>query len=104
MSRTKTRPDEATPLARFVTERLAEIEMRQSEFCRLNKFDQGMLSKIQHSINTNLSLESALRLAVGLSVRPERILGLIGRPDLHKLVTAAYSGHSAMRGSVDWRS
>ena len=102
MSRIKTRPNEATPLARFVTERLAEIEMRQSEFCRLNKFDQGMLSKIQHSINTNVSLESALRLAVGLSVRPERILGLIGRRDLHKLVTAAYSGHiSALRGSVD---
>jgi hypothetical protein len=91
MNGTRTRPNESTPLARFVTERLAEIEMRQSEFCRLNKFDQGMRSKIQHSLNTNLSPESALRLAIGLSVRPERIFGLIGKPDLHKLVTAAYS-------------
>jgi transcriptional regulator with XRE-family HTH domain len=82
---------EPTPLARFVTERLAEIKMRQSEFCRLNRFDQGMLSKIQNSMNTNLSLESALKLAVGLSVRPERILSLIGRADLHELVTTAYT-------------
>ncbi len=77
MSRIKTRPNEATPLARFVTERLAEIEMRQSEFCRLNKFDQGMLSKIQHSINTNLSLESALR--------DRRLLGAFGHERICRL-------------------
>ena len=91
MRNTNKRPNYPTPLAHFVTERLAEMKMRQSEFCRLNQFDQGMLSKIQNSVTTNLSLESALKLATGLSVPPARILDLIGRPDLEELVIAAYT-------------
>ena len=78
-------------------QRLAEIEMRQSEFCRLNKFDQGMLSKIQNSVTTNLSLETVLKLAIGLSVPPEKICGLIGRLELHDLVTGAYSTNFQLR-------
>ena len=62
---------EQTPLAVFVQNRLAELGMKQSEFCRLTGFDQGLLSKIQSSMITNLSLETALRLAVGLSVPPD---------------------------------
>lgn len=85
-----TRPEEQTPLAVFVRDRLAELEMKQSEFCRLTGFDQGLLSKIQSSMITHLSLETALRLAVGLSVPPEEILVLIDRPDLHTLITKAY--------------
>ena len=80
-----------TPLAAFVTDRLAEMKIRQSEFCRIHQFDQGLLSKIQNSMITNLSLESALKLATGLSVPPARILDLTGRPDLDDLVIAAYS-------------
>ena len=39
---------------------------------------------------THLSLETALRLAVGLSVSPEEVLVLIDRSDLHALITKAY--------------
>ena len=85
-----TRLEEQTPLAVFVRDRLAELRMKQSEFCRLTGFDQGLLSKIQSSMITHLSLETALRLAVGLSVPPEEILVLIDRPDLHTLITKAY--------------
>jgi hypothetical protein len=83
--------NELTPLALLVRERLAEMGVRQSEFCRLYRFDQGLLSKIQNSVITNLSLESVLRLAVGLAVPPQKILALIDRMDLHDLVLQAYS-------------
>lgn len=86
--------NEQTPLAVFVQTRLAELEMKQSEFCRLTGFDQGLLSKIQSSMITNLSLETALRLAVGLSVAPEEILALIDREDLQVLITRAYPSAS----------
>lgn len=86
------RLNEPTPLAVFVQNRLAELGMKQSEFCRLTGFDQGLLSKIQSSMITNLSLETALRLAVGLNVPPEAILTLIDRADLHALITQAYPG------------
>ena len=97
-----TRLEEQTPLALFVRDRLAELRMKQSEFCRLTGFDQGLLSKIQSSMITHLSLETALRLAVGLSVPPEEILLLIDRSDLHTLITKAYprseAGLSAASG------
>lgn len=80
-----------TPLASFVRERLAELGMRQADFCRSTGFDQGLLSKIQSSIVTSLSLESVLKLADGLSVSPREILTLIGRSDLHDLVMRLYS-------------
>jgi len=79
-----------TPLAVFVRRRLEELELKQSDFCRLTGFDQGLLSKIQNSIITSLSLESALRLALGLSVSPKVIFGLTGRDDLQDLVMRAY--------------
>jgi transcriptional regulator with XRE-family HTH domain len=78
------------PLAVFVRARLAELGMKQSEFCRLTGFDQGLLSKIQSSMISKLSLETALRLALGLSVPPERVFALIGRPDLNELIMKAY--------------
>jgi transcriptional regulator with XRE-family HTH domain len=81
---------EQTPLSVFVRDRLSELGMKQSEFCRLTGFDQGLLSKIQSSMITNLSLETVFRLAVGLSVSPEKILALIGRADLHTLIREAY--------------
>jgi len=83
--------NELTPLALLVRERLSEMGVRQSEFCRLYRFDQGLLSKIQNSVITNLSLESVLRLSVGLAVPPQKILALIDRMDLHDLVLQAYS-------------
>ena len=79
-----------TLLSVFVRERLSELGMRQSEFCRMTGFDQGLLSKIQSSLITNLSLESVLRLSIGLSVSPQQILALIDRGDLQKLMRTAY--------------
>lgn len=79
-----------TPLSRFVGARLAALGMKQSEFCRLTGFDQGLLSKIQSSMISKLNLETALRLAVGLSVTPGKIYALIGRKDLNDLIMKAY--------------
>jgi transcriptional regulator with XRE-family HTH domain len=80
-----------TPLSIFVRERLNELGLKQADFCRLNMFDQGMLSRIQNSMVFNLNLESALRLAIGLRVSPLKILELIERPDLHQLILGAYA-------------
>lgn len=93
------RVNELTPLALLVRERLAEMGVRQSEFCRLYRFDQGLLSKIQNSVITNLSLESVLRLSVGLAVPPQKILALIDRMDLHELVIQAYEKELAQMTS-----
>ncbi|MGE0126878.1 MAG: hypothetical protein AB7U82_02145 [Blastocatellales bacterium] len=81
-----------TPLAIFIRERLSALEIRQSDFCRLSMFDQGLLSKIQNSVVTSLSLESVLKLAIGLSVPPHHIFSLLGRMDMHDLVIKSYAG------------
>jgi len=88
-----------TPLAKFVREKLRELRIRQTEFCRLTGFDQGLLSKIQNSMVSTLSLESALKLAVGLRVPPRILLELIGRPDLNELVLKAYGTIPTASGS-----
>jgi transcriptional regulator with XRE-family HTH domain len=88
----RARTTNPTPLATFVRERLAELEIRQSDFCRLSMFDQGLLSKIQNSVVTSLSLESVLKLAIGLSVPPHRIFSLLDRMDMHDLVIKSYAG------------
>jgi transcriptional regulator with XRE-family HTH domain len=82
---------EPTPLAVFVRQRLEELDMKQSDFCRLTGFDQGLLSKIQNSVINSVSLESALRLAIGLSVSPRVILALTDRLDMQDLVMRAYA-------------
>jgi len=81
-----------TPLATFIRERLTTLEIRQSDFCRLSMFDQGLLSKIQNSVVTSLSLESVLKLAIGLAVPPHHIFSLLGRMDMHDLVMKSYAG------------
>jgi len=80
-----------TPIALFVNARLAELGLKQCEFCRKTGFDQGLLSRIQSSTSSNLSLESCLRLAIGCSVPPEKIFSLVGRPEFHNLITTSYS-------------
>lgn len=80
-----------TPLALFVRQRLAELDISQSDFCRRSTFDQGLLSKIQNSLITSLSIESVLKLAVGLEVPPRRVFELIDRIDLHELVMQSYA-------------
>jgi hypothetical protein len=80
-----------TPIAGFVNTRLVELGLKQCEFCRKTGFDQGLLSRIQSSTSSNLSLESCLRLAIGCSVPPEKIFDLVGRPEFHSLITQSYS-------------
>lgn len=82
---------EPTPLAAFVRQRLEELELKQSDFCRLTGFDQGLLSKIQNSVITSLSLESTLRLALGLSIAPRVLFALTERIDMQDLVMRAYA-------------
>ena len=89
--------NESTPLAKLVRQRLTEMGIRQSEFCRAHRFDQGLLSKIQNSVITNLSLESVLRLSVGLSVPPDELLARVDRMDLHDLVLQAYNAEFAAK-------
>ena len=91
----KTQMNDQSQLSMLVCDRLQALGLKQSEFCRKTGFDQGLLSKIQSSIITNLSLESVLRLAVGLSIPPTHILSLIDRMDLHELVLTAYEAEAA---------
>jgi transcriptional regulator with XRE-family HTH domain len=80
-----------SPLAVLVRRRLEELDLKQSDFCRLTGFDQGLLSKIQNSVITSLSLESTLRLALGLSIPPRVIFAVTERSDMQDLVVKAYA-------------
>jgi len=79
-----------TPLARFITERLRELGLKQVDFCRQTGFDQGLLSKLQSSVITTINLESALRLADGLKVPPGDVLSLLGKTDADLLLRKLY--------------
>jgi transcriptional regulator with XRE-family HTH domain len=89
---------EPTPIARFVNDRLEELGLKQCEFCRKTGFDQGLLSRIQSSTSSNLSLESCLRLAIGCSVSPQTIFDLVGRTDFHSLIVKSYSNSTQDAG------
>ena len=88
MAMNKTSPE--TPLAKFVRGRLATMEISQSEFCRQANFDQGLLSKIQNSQITSVTIETVCKLAIGFDVHPGVIFSLLGRPELGELVIKAY--------------
>ena len=83
----------ATPLARFITDRLRQLGLKQVDFCRQTGFDQGLLSKLQSSVITTVNLESALRLADGLKVPPGDILSLLGKDDSHRLLKKLYGNN-----------
>jgi transcriptional regulator with XRE-family HTH domain len=95
-SNKRQRASAETPIAVFVNARLAELGLKQCEFCRKTGFDQGLLSRIQSSTSSNLSLESCLRLAIGCSVPPEKIFDLVGRPEFHSLITKSYSNSKSI--------
>jgi len=82
-----------TPLARFITDRLCQLGLKQVDFCRQTGFDQGLLSKLQSSVITTINLESALRLADGLKVQPAQILSLLGKEDTHHLLKKLYGNN-----------
>jgi transcriptional regulator with XRE-family HTH domain len=82
-----------TPLARFITDRLNQLGLKQVDFCRQTGFDQGLLSKLQSSVITTVNLESALRLADGLNIPPADILSLVGKTDAHLLLKKLYGNN-----------
>jgi hypothetical protein len=81
------------PLARFITDRLHQLGLKQVDFCRQTGFDQGLLSKLQSSVITTINLESALRLADGLKVQPAQVLSLLGKEDAHHLLKKLYGNN-----------
>jgi transcriptional regulator with XRE-family HTH domain len=94
---------EPTPLATFVRQKLEELHITQSTFCRTADFDQGLLSKVLRSMTTNLGLQNALKLAIGLHVPPKTIFELIDREDLHDLLMNSCARHHS-RDQVEQES
>lgn len=84
----------ATSLARFITERLRDLGLKQVDFCRQTGFDQGLLSKLQSSVITTVNLESALKLSDGLKVPPGQLLSMLGKDDAHRLLKKLYGNQS----------
>ncbi len=83
----------AAPLARFITDRLRQLGLKQIDFCRQTGFDQGLLSKLQSSVITTVNLESALRLAEGLQLPPGDVLSMLGKDDAHHLLMKLYGNN-----------
>ncbi|HMG36803.1 MAG TPA: helix-turn-helix transcriptional regulator [Blastocatellia bacterium] len=77
-------------LAELVSDHLRAKGMRQVDFCRYTGFDQGLLSKILSSVVSTLNVETALKLAEGLSVEPSVIFEAIGKPDVDAMLRRFY--------------
>jgi len=86
---------EPTPLAKFVRQKMDELQLSQSVLCRNADFDQGLLSKVLRSMTTNLGLQNALKLAIGLRVPPKTIFDLIDRKDLNELLVNSCAWHQS---------
>jgi hypothetical protein len=80
-----------SPLADLVSENLRTKGMRQVDFCRQTGFDQGLLSKILSSVVSTLNVETALKLAEGLSLPPAVVFEAIGKKDVDDLLRRFYS-------------
>ena len=79
-----------SPLADLVSENLRTRGMRQVDFCRQTGFDQGLLSKILSSVVNTLNVETALKLAEGLSLPPAVVFEAIGKKDVDDLLRRFY--------------
>ena len=77
-------------LAVLVSEHLSAKGMRQVDFCRQTGFDQGLLSKILSSVVSTLNVETALRLAEGLSVKPSVVFEAIGKREVDEMLQRFY--------------
>lgn len=80
-----------SPLAELVSTRLREKGMRQIDFCRQTGFDQGLLSKILSSVVNTLNVETALKLAEGLNLKPSLVFEVIGKKEVDELLRKFYS-------------
>jgi len=79
-----------SPLADLVSANLRTKGMRQVDFCRQTGFDQGLLSKILSSVVNTLNVETALKLAEGLSLPPVVVFEAIGKKDVDDLLRRFY--------------
>jgi transcriptional regulator with XRE-family HTH domain len=79
-----------SPLADLVSANLRTKGMRQVDFCRQTGFDQGLLSKILSSVVNTLNVETALKLAEGLSLPPTVVFEAIGKKDVDDLLRKIY--------------
>jgi len=86
---------EPTSLAKFVRQKMDELQLSQSVLCRNADFDQGLLSKVLRSMTINLGLQNALKLAIGLRVPPKTIFDLIDRKDLNDLLMSSCAWHQS---------
>jgi len=78
-------------LAELVSEHLRAKGLRQVDFCRQTGFDQGLLSKILSSVVSTLNVETALKLAEGLSLAPSVVLEAIGKREVDEMLRRFYS-------------
>lgn len=72
---------EPTPLSQFITTTLSQLGLRQSEFCRTHQFDQGLLSKLMSGQLQVFTLETAIKLALGLNTTVTNVLTLSGQTE-----------------------
>lgn len=79
-----------SPLAELISDNLRTKGMRQVDFCRQTGFDQGLLSKILSSVVNTLNVETALKLAEGLSLAPIVVFEAIGKKDVDDLLRRFY--------------
>lgn len=79
-----------SPLAELVSAHLQAKGLRQVDFCRQTGFDQGLLSKILSSVVNTLNVETALKLAAGLSIPPRVVFEVIGKKDVDEMLRRFY--------------
>ena len=80
-----------SPLAALISEHLKAKGFRQIDFCRQTGFDQGLLSKILSSVVNTLNVETTLKLAEGLDLKPVKIFEAMGKKDVDDLLRRFYS-------------
>lgn len=79
------------PLAELVHAHLQARGLRQIDFCRETGFDQGLLSKILSSVVNTLNVETTLKLAEGLNLRPVEIFAVMGKREVDDLLRRFYA-------------
>ena len=84
-------------LAELVCSHLTSNGLRQIDFCREVGFDQGLLSKILSSVVSTLNVETAIKLAEGMSLPPRVVFDAIGKSDVHEMLLRVYGGTTADR-------
>lgn len=86
-------------LAELVADYLRTNGLRQVDFCRQTGFDQGLLSKILSSVVNTLNVETALKLAEGMSLPPIVVFEAIGKKEVDEMLRRFYSSSTKSAAS-----